>query len=150
MDPFTAAAIASTALSTVGSIKQGQQQASSLNAQAKQKKIIAGQVTAESQRKAIEDRRQSRILQSKARAGAAAGGGSTTDVGITNLLSDIAGEGELSALTSLFEGNEEARGLRASADIDRFSAKQTKRNLPITALAGVAQGAALAYAPKKG
>lgn len=131
-------AIASTALQAIGQSKQEKQKAKILESRAKQKDKLAIQREAESQRKAVEDRRQAGLLASKARAAGAASGGVTTAAGIQTEISDIIGEGELSALTSLYEGSERARDLRYGAELDRFSAKQARSAAKTTLITGFA------------
>lgn len=79
----------------------------------------AGQERASAQRQAIEQRRQGRLVSSRARAVAAASGGAVTDPTVTGILADIDTEAEYRALTGLFQGEEMARGLEHGAAIER-------------------------------
>ena len=75
----------------------------------------AGQARAASQREQIEQRRRGRIVQSRAAAVmGASGAGIDTDI-----LADIDTEAEIRALTSLYEGEETARGLEYGAMLER-------------------------------
>lgn len=75
----------------------------------------AGQARASAQREAAEQRRQGRLVRSRA---AAVMGGSGTAIE-TDILGDIDTEAELRALTSLYEGEETARGLEYGALLER-------------------------------
>lgn len=75
----------------------------------------AGQQMAVSIAAANEQRRQARLVQSRALALAAAGGGSASDSTIINLLARTAGEGAYRAGVALYQGEERARQLRLSA-----------------------------------
>lgn len=79
----------------------------------------AGQERAAAQRAAIEQRRQGRFAQSRARAVAAAGGAAVSDPTVVGLLGDIDTEAELRALGALSEGEELARGLEFGALLER-------------------------------
>jgi hypothetical protein len=91
----------------VGQAEQAQSEVTAKNMEAE-----AGQRRAVSQHKAMEDRRQARLVASRAQvvAGGAGGDGTALD-----LMGDIAGEGEYNALTSLYEGEEGARSREYSA-----------------------------------
>jgi hypothetical protein len=78
--------------------------------EAKQLRYAAGAARASSQRAAVEERRQARLLQSRGLAVAAASGGGASDVTVVNTLADVAKEGEYRALSALYEGNERAVG----------------------------------------
>ena len=76
----------------------------------------AGQSRAASQRAAIEDRRQATLTSSRSRALA---GASASDVGVIRHIGDVEYEGELRALTSMYQGEERARGLEYGAELER-------------------------------
>lgn len=114
---------AGAAVSAIGAIKAGKAQQAASNYQAAQLDAAAKTEAASSQRAAQEDRRQKELMISRARAvGAASGGGQ--DVA---LLGDIEEDGELRALTTLWEGDEAAKGRRAQAAASRFEGRQMKR-----------------------
>ena len=133
--------IAGTLFSAAGQLSQGRaaQQAANLRARQLDREAIAAE--AASQREAIEERRQARLLQSRARAVAAAGGGTTTDVGVTDILSRIEREGEFNALSALFAGSEKAAGFRAGAATERYQGKLARQQSRIQALNTFISGA---------
>lgn len=81
--------------------------------------IRAGQERAAGQRAAIEQRRQGRFVESRARALAAGSGAGASDPTIVNILGDIGAETEIRALDRLFQGEEAARGSEVSAEFER-------------------------------
>ena len=78
-------------------------------------RVQAGQERAASQRDAARERRNQRLLESRAQAVAAASGGGASDPTVTKVISDIAGEGTYRALGALYTGEDKARGLEAAA-----------------------------------
>lgn len=80
----------------------------------------AEHVVAVSQRQALEERRQARLMQSRALALAAASGAGASDSTVVRIMSDIAGEGAHRAQLALYGGKEEARKLRLSAQAKRY------------------------------
>lgn len=76
---------------------------------------MAGQSIAVSQQDAREQRRQAELVQSRAIAVAAAGGGGVSDETIVRLLSRQAGEGAYRSAVALYKGEERARQLRMQA-----------------------------------
>ena len=112
-----------TAVSAIGAIQQGKSQQASANYQAAQLEAAGKAEQAASQREAEEERRQKRLMQSRARAvGAASGGGIDLE-----LAGDIEEEGEYRALTALWEGTEAAKGRRAQAAASRFEGRQARK-----------------------
>lgn len=87
----------------------------------------AGQERAVAQRKAIAARRRSKFAESRALALAAASGGGASDPTIVNIMSGIAGEGEMAAQSALYEGEERARGAEMGAVASRYEGRQAKR-----------------------
>ena len=135
---------ASTALSAGGTILSSQAEGRALNAEAGQLDQMAGTERASSQRTAAEQRRQARLLQSKALAAGAATGGAN-DPTVVNIIANLEGEGEYRALTALYEGEEKARSDEMQAAAKRKEAKNTKRAGLITAGAKVLEGASTMY-----
>jgi hypothetical protein len=121
---------------------QGRADQKSADFQAAQLDRNAIATEATSQRVAIEERRKATLMQSRARAVAAAGGGTTTDVGVADILAKIDAEGEFNALSALFEGSERATGMRTQATGKRFEGKAAKRAGVMKALSTVFTGAA--------
>lgn len=78
----------------------------------------AGQARAMGQREAAEDRRQSRIIRSRAAAVMGASGAAVD----TDILADIDTGAEIRALTSQYRGEESARGLEYDAVLQRAGA----------------------------
>jgi hypothetical protein len=83
--------------------------------EAEQLRVNAGQEEAAGQIAAREQQRQARLVQSRAIAVAAAGGGSVADPTVVNLLARNAGEGVYRAGLALYQGRERARVLRMQA-----------------------------------
>lgn len=121
-----ALAIGGKVVSAGGSIFGGIQKSKALKFEAKQLEGNAGLERAMSQREAMEERRQARLLNSRALAVAAASGGGTDDPTVVNLMADIEGEGEYRALSSLYSGETSARGMEAEAKARRKEAKNAK------------------------
>lgn len=102
------------------------------NFQAAQLRQNAGQAQAVAQRRAEEVLRQSRLLASRAQA-LAGGGGS--DESVVKTISDIAAEGELRALSELYEGDVTAQDMRERAKARVFDTT-TARKAGNLAMAG--------------
>lgn len=99
--------------------------------EAEQMTQAAGQAIATSQRDAIEQRRQARLVQSRAIAISAASGASVTDPTVVNLIGDIAGQGSYRAAVALYQGEDKARQLNMGAAAKRYEgevALETGRN----------------------
>jgi uncharacterized protein YfiM (DUF2279 family) len=80
----------------------------------------AGQAIATSQREAEEQRRNTRMVQSRALALSAASGGGTMDPTVVNLIGDIAGEGAYRAGVALYQGADKARQLGMASSAKRY------------------------------
>lgn len=111
---------AGNAVSTAG-IDTAQNQRAVMQYEADQARVNAGQVQAAAQRTAMEQRRQGAIVQSRALALAAAGGGSTSDPGIVNLIAGNAGEIAYRSAVALYEGEDKARTMEAFAKGKEYS-----------------------------
>lgn len=118
--------IASTAISAVGTIAQGNAARAAGNYQAAQLNQQAGQERAIAQRNAIEQRHKATLANSRALAVAAAGGGGASDPTVNNIMGDITGQGEYNALSALYTGEERARGMNMQADVARLEGKQAR------------------------
>lgn len=90
---------------------------------AQQLEVNAGQAVAAAQRGAMDERRNARLVQSRALALSAASGGGALDPTIVNNLGRIAGEGTYRANVRLYEGAERARELRMAAAAKRFEGR---------------------------
>lgn len=91
---------------------------------AKQKEQQAGQEIAASQRKALETERQSKLVQSRAQNLTGA-----VDVGTTELIGNLAGQGEYNSLMSLYEGKDRADALQQGADLSRFEGVSNSKSI---------------------
>ena len=118
---------AGTVLSTAATIQQGrhaeaaakaQQQAA--EAEAARMNVRAGQERALAQREAIKERREARLLASRAQAVAASSGAGALDPDVVNMLGDIEGEGTFRALMARTAGEDRAKGLTTEAAMQRF------------------------------
>lgn len=148
-DPLTLAAIgaglAGTAMSTFGAIRQGQAANAAAKFEAQQLEQRAKEQEAAGQAAALEERRRSQILQSRALAVAGASGGGALDPGVLNIISGLEGEGEQAFQSELFNARSRAGTLEAQAAGRRFEGKQAKSaslvNAVSTALSGVSDAA---------
>lgn len=96
------------------------------------------------QRRAIEERRQARLVASAAKARLAAEG-STTDGSAAKILTDIHSEGELRALTRMYEGDMTARGDRLKAGAARRGAADALSAAQFAANGTILEGASSLY-----
>ncbi len=119
-------AVGGAALSAGGSIIGSNSQAKELRSQADQLDGQASNDRASSQRKAIDERRQAKLVNSRALAVSAASGASTDDPTVVNLMAGISGEGEYRALSALYDGETSAQSKEAQAESDRRQAKAVK------------------------
>lgn len=135
--------IASTAVSALGAIKQGQAQEAQYNSMAQANEYNAtvarqNATMANDQANAQEEqqRRKFAMLQGEGRAGAAQSGagldGSNADVLAQNSLMN-----ELDALTIRYEGQNKANGLIAQSNLDEYSAAANRSNAKSAADAGM-------------
>ncbi len=141
MTAVSAAAGSSSILGTIGTVlsvgsslmqagsqrSAGRAAAQNADFQARQLEQRAGQERASSQRDYIEQRRQTKIVQSNARAAAGASGGSVVDPTMLNIQSGIARQGDYNALTALFEGEERAKGLEFQGTTTRADGQAAKK-----------------------
>jgi len=110
-----------------------QRQAQASEFEAEQLEVLAGQEQATAQRRADEERRRGRILQSRALALGAASGGGASDPTVVNIISDLAGESEYLAATRIYEGEEAARRARMGAAGARFTGETALETGTLTA-----------------
>jgi hypothetical protein len=135
-------AMAGTAVSVLSKFKEGRQARADGAFQAAQLEQNAGQELAAGQRRAIEDRRQARLANSRLQA-LAGGGGS--DPGVVNLAEDIAGAGEYRALTSLYESGERARKDQLGAASARLMGIQRDKAAQMEGIAAALKGGSDIY-----
>jgi len=118
-----ALAVGGTVLSAAGAAQQGRAAQAAANYQAAQLDAAAKTERASAQREAMDERRQKELMISRARAvGAASGGGQDMQ-----LLGDIEEDGELRALTAMWQGEEAAKGREQQADSSRFDGAQARK-----------------------
>lgn len=86
------------------------------------------QEVASSQRVAQETQRKGTLIQSRALAEAASGGGAS-DPSIINAIGDLAGQTEYNRLSDLYQGNERAAALNQGADLSTYEANNSARAL---------------------
>jgi hypothetical protein len=135
-------AIAGAVISLLSSFQKGRQARADGEFQAAQQEQAAGQDRAAVQRQAIDQRRQARLANSRLQALAA---GSGNDPTVANLAADIADEGELRALTSLYQGEEHARGLEMGADSARIHGRNAQRAGMVDGIAQALQSGSSMY-----
>jgi hypothetical protein len=75
---------------------------------------------ATAQRQAEEEKRKSRILQSRALAVAGASGAGVSDPTVFDIVSDLEGEGAYRAAVAMYEGGQRAEGARRAAAASRY------------------------------
>ena len=91
---------------SLNQVRQGQLAKQQLNRQ-------AGAERATAQRDSIAERKRGLLLKSRALAVAASSGGGVDDPTVHKLLADIGAQGEVNALSALWEGDEAAEGMEA-------------------------------------
>jgi hypothetical protein len=113
---YVGVAAVSTVVNVAGQRKAKKAAKEDAEFEAGQLEARAGQTRATGQRNAAEERRQARLVESALQARAGGGG---LDPTVAKLQSDIAGEGEYRALSALYEAEEAAGGMEASASASR-------------------------------
>lgn len=134
-----------TLLQAGGTLSAANAQAGQLRSEATQLDAMAGTDRASSQRTSAEQRRQARLLQSRALAVAASSGGGASDPTVVNILSRLEGEGEYRSLVALYEGEESARSKEMQAIAKRKEAKNVKKAALFSAAGKVLEGASTMY-----
>lgn len=137
--------MAGTVIGAAGQAQQGQQAKSQAESEANQLQSQAKNEQAASQLQAMEDRRQARLAESRAQAVSAASGADPTSTSFVRNISDIEGQGELNALTSLWNGDERARQLRNQASATRASGSQAAKAANIGAMSSLLQSGSSLY-----
>jgi hypothetical protein len=123
--------------------------------EAQQLEQNAGQSVAAAQRQAFETQRTGAYVESRARALAAASGGSATDPTVVNNIAALAGETAYRKSLDLYQGEERARQLRLSAsaarvtgDIGAAASMGQGQAAVIQAGSGIASELARSYRPR--
>jgi hypothetical protein len=137
---------AGTGLKAYGQLKAGSAAKRRGAAQKILYDIAAGQTVAAGQRAALEERRQSKLMASRALAIAAAGGAAQD---VDNLIADINGEGVYRANVAMYEAETEAEKLKFEGMLAEQTGKEQKRASRIGALGTVLSGGSDIYAYKK-
>lgn len=113
----------------------------------------AGQTEAAAQRAALAQQKVASLVESRAKAVAAASGAGATDPSVINIISRISAEGALRSLTATYEGEERARKLRISGELAaHYGVQQGEGYDAVAQAAGIktaasaASGAASLYA----
>ena len=127
MAPPLALQIASSALTVLGQVQSGKAaaaagkaQAAQARARAAQREIAAKQARAQAQRQARTAQRRADLAQSNALARFAASGGAA-DPSTRSVLAQFEGDGQLSALAAMSEGESRAQAQEFGASMDRFN-----------------------------
>lgn len=107
---------------------------------ARQMEQNAGQAVAAATADAQEEERKSALIASRAIAVAAASGAGALDPTVVRILQGIDAEGKLASATQMYNGYEEARGMREQAKATRFEGKAYKRAGKTKALSTVLGG----------
>lgn len=106
-------------LGVYGQLQQGKMQNLQAQLDAAQREREARAVEAESQREAGQATKRARLLESRARAVAAASGAGTDNTNVENILGDISAEGEYQRLAALYSGQTDANLSRYAAGVTR-------------------------------
>lgn len=129
----TVLSVASTGFSALQAIQGLQQskaqaaaQETSANYQAASMRQNAIQEEAIAQKKAAEVGRQGELMQSKALAQSAAGGGAS-DSSVVNAIGDLSGQTEYNKLMEIYNGKESAAGLNQGADLSQYEGANAAR-----------------------
>lgn len=129
--------------------RQGLQAVAFSDYEARQQEQNAGQEQAAAQRKAEIERRNARLVASRALAVAGASGAGASDPTVINAIADLEGEGAYRAGLAIYEGEDRARAMRQSAMNSRTQgqiayqdAKAQSRAYKRQAWGSVMQGAA--------
>lgn len=134
------AQVAGSALSAYGKWQAGQNASRIANWEAGQMEGSARQARAVSQRRYLEEKRQAQLVESRALALAAAGGGAA-DVGTINIIGDIKAEGKYRSLVALFEGEDAAQKLELQAQVRREEGRAARRAANLNAFSSVLSSA---------
>lgn len=136
------AGLAAGAFQAASQIQQGRIDAANMRLEAARDENEATLAEALAQQQAAQERRRAKLLRSRALAVAgASGAGMSGDPTVDKILSDIESEGELRALTSLWEGDYLADALRTGAEVKRRTAVAHKAAATMNAIGSMAGGA---------
>lgn len=141
--------LAGTAMSTIGAIRQGQQQKLNADYEALQMEKNAKQIEAAGQQAALEKRRQYDIAQSRALAIAGASGAGALDPDVLNIIGGLNAEGERAFGTELYNARSNVNAMTSQAAATRYQGQQAQTAGYVrgaaTALSGIADAAGMTY-----
>lgn len=126
-----------TAISTIGQLRGGRAARNRGKRQKFLNELAAGQVIAVGQRKALEEKRQAKLMASRALAISAAGGAAQD---MDNIIADIHGEGVYRANVAMYEAETEAENLRLEGLMAEETGKELEEASQIQALGTVLSG----------
>ena len=121
------AAGAAGAMAAKSASDQGNAQNRAASKQAEMARQKGIQETALAYDRARSERSQADSFQSDLIAQAAAFGGGTSDMAVTNMLVDADARGEYNALTQIFEGQSRQKDLNYQADLTQFEGRSARR-----------------------
>lgn len=136
---------AGTAISAFSAVAGAEGQATQMKYRSKLQEFQANEEAAASQRAAALERRKAERATGRARAVAAAGGGSTEDINVVDAQNRIAAQGEFNALSRLAEGQSRYNALRSSAKAQRQGARMTRRQGILAATGTILDGGSSLY-----
>lgn len=130
----------STAVSVLGSMKQGQQSQDYANYQADQARADGAATQGAAEVQADKIRKAMRMQQSQAVA-SLAGSGVDVNAGTSNtIINDIQNRGEQDALTTLLDGTNQNKRMQAQATGYEISGRNAKSNSELTAAGSALSG----------
>lgn len=132
-------------IGAIGSIQQGQAANEQAKFEAQQQEMQGKEEFAASQREADQARQEAELVQSRQQAVAASSGGGAADPTIVRLMSDVAGQGELNAQSSIYGGESRKRGLFDQAMGTRMTGKASLLGSYFGAAGALAGGFSKAY-----
>lgn len=105
----------------------------------------ATQVVAAGQRKSLEEKRQGKLVASRAQALAAAGGGDASDPTVMNIIADIDAESVYRQSVALYDAEEQAAEMREEARQLRMGVRQVESATSTRQAAHALEGASTIY-----
>jgi hypothetical protein len=138
-----------TGVQAEGQYQQGRINSATAALQGIQDDRDANQAQVESQIQASGERRRAKLLRSRALAVAGKSGAGVSDPTVTNILAGIDTEGEVRALTALYEGDTTAQALRSGAQ-SKFRASSAYRSAGNLSAASSLAGGAYSFFDKYG
>lgn len=128
-------------ISAYGTIAGGQERVDEANAQSAQLVRNAGAAQAVGQRTSANTRLNTRLVQSRQTALAAASGAGVTDPTVEGIISETGARGEYSALTDLYNGNSQAQDMMVRAAYTKAAGAAAASQTDFSAAKTLAGGA---------